>query len=89
MNIGASWPGLDEAGERVLGMQTKLHNWARADAGRRFDGLFNLVHDPAFLTVAWSRVRGNKGARTAGVDGVAPRSVVAGAEKGSWRRPGC
>jgi RNA-directed DNA polymerase len=62
-------------------MQTKLHHWARADAGRRFDDLFSLVHDPAFLTVAWSRVRGNKGARTAGVDGVAPRSVVAGAEK--------
>ncbi len=25
--------------------------------------------DPAFLLVAWDRVRGNKGARTAGVDG--------------------
>ena len=34
--------------------------------------LLNLVYDPAFLVVAWSRVRGNKGARTAGVDGVAP-----------------
>jgi RNA-directed DNA polymerase len=42
--------------------------------------LFNLVYDPAFLTVAWRRVRGNKGARTAGVDGIAPRSVVFGAE---------
>jgi RNA-directed DNA polymerase len=31
--------------------------------------LFNLVTDPAFLQVAWDRVRGNKGARTAGVDG--------------------
>ena len=31
--------------------------------------LFNLVYDPAFLVVAWARVRGNKGARTAGVDG--------------------
>ena len=39
--------------------------------------LFNLVYDPAFLVVAWSRVRGNKGARTAGVDGVAPAHVVA------------
>ena len=29
----------------------------------------NLVADPAFLLVAWDRVRGNKGARTAGVDG--------------------
>jgi RNA-directed DNA polymerase len=32
--------------------------------------LFNLVTDPAFLLVAWDRVRSNKGARTAGVDGV-------------------
>jgi RNA-directed DNA polymerase len=33
------------------------------------------VHDPAFLTVAWERVRTNKGARSAGTDGIAPRSV--------------
>ena len=60
-------------------MQTKLHQWATADPGRRFDDLANLVYDPAFLVVAWDRVRGNKGARTAGVDGVAPRSIVFGA----------
>jgi RNA-directed DNA polymerase len=64
---------------RVLAMQTKLHQWATADPDRCFDDLFNLVYDPAFLVVAWSRVRGNKGARTAGVDGVAPRSIVFGA----------
>jgi RNA-directed DNA polymerase len=64
---------------RVLVMQTKLHQWATADPDRCFDDLFNLVYDPAFLVVAWSRVRGNKGARTAGVDGVAPRSIVFGA----------
>jgi transposase-like protein len=38
-----------------------------------------LGPDPAFLVAAWARVRANKGARTAGVDGVAPRSVVSGA----------
>ncbi|WP_328412089.1 hypothetical protein [Nocardia sp. NBC_00403] len=43
-----------------------------ADPGRRFDDLANLIYDPAFLLVAWARVRGNKGARTAGVDGIAP-----------------
>ena len=59
-------------------MQTKLHQWATTDLGRRFDDVFNLVHDPAFLVVAWSRVRGNKGARTAGVDGIVPRDVDAG-----------
>ena len=42
---------------------------ATDDAHRRFDDLFNLVADPGFLLVAWARVRGNKGARTAGVDG--------------------
>ncbi len=79
MNIGDPWPDLDEAEHRVLVMQTKLHQWAKADPGRRFDDLANLVYDPAFLVVAWARVRGNKGARTAGVDGVAPRSIVFGA----------
>src|SRR4029450_11156975 len=54
---------------RVLEIQAKLHRWARDDPHRRFDDLFNLVTDPAFLLVAWDRVRHNKGAKTAGVDG--------------------
>ena len=78
MNTDASWPSLVEAEVRVLKIQTKLHQWAVDDAGRRFDDLFNLVADPAFLTVAWDRVRGNRGARSAGVDGVRPRSIVFG-----------
>jgi RNA-directed DNA polymerase len=80
VNTGAPWPSLDEARARVLGIQTKLHRWATEDSGRRFDDLFNLVCDPAFLLVAWHRVRGNKGARTAGVDGWTARyiSVVRG-----------
>lgn len=52
---------LYEAQARVLKIQTKLHRWARDDPHRRFDDLFNLVVDPAFLVVAWDRVRGNKG----------------------------
>jgi IS30 family transposase len=79
VNTGDPWPDLDEAEHRVLVMQRKLHRWAVADPGRRFDDLANLVYDPAFLLVAWTRVRGNKGARTAGVDGVTPRSVGTGA----------
>ena len=77
MNTSVSWP-LDTASAwaRVLAMQTKLHRWAAADPGRRFDDVFNLVHDPAFLMAAWDRVRGNKGGRTAGVDGIVPRSVA-------------
>ncbi len=77
MNAGVPWPAdVTEAWHRVLGMQTKLHRWATTDPGRRFDDVFNLVHDPAFLMAAWDRVRGNKGGRTAGVDGIAPRSVA-------------
>jgi RNA-directed DNA polymerase len=63
---------------RVLKIQTKLHQWAGDDSHRRFDDLFNLVADPAFLLVAWDRVRGNKGARTAGVDGRTAVSIQVG-----------
>ena len=55
---------------RVAGMQAKLHRWAAADPGRRFEDLFNFVHDPATLIVAFDRVAGNQGANTPGVDGV-------------------
>jgi RNA-directed DNA polymerase len=79
VNTGVSWPAdiVDTtwAWHRVLAMQTKLHCWATADPGRRFDDVFNLVHDPAFLLAAWDRVRGNKGGRTAGVDGIVPKCV--------------
>ena len=75
MNTGAPWPSLPEAQARVHAMQTKLHHWAISDPDRCFTDLANLVYDPAFLMVAWDRVRGNKGARTAGVDGVTPRSI--------------
>ncbi len=63
---------LSEARQRVLEIQTKLHRWATDDEDRRFSDLYNLVCDPAFLAVAWSRVKGNRGARTAGVDGIRP-----------------
>jgi RNA-directed DNA polymerase len=66
-----------EAERRVLEIQAKLHRWAVDDPHRRFRGLFNLVADPAFLLVAWSRVRSNKGARTAGVDGRTAASIQA------------
>ena len=77
MNTGVAWPiDSTEAWARVLRMQAKLHRWAVADPGRRFDDVFNLVYDPAFLAAAWDRVRTNTGARTAGVDQIAPRSIT-------------
>lgn len=60
---------------RVAEMQAKLHRWAAADPGRRFDDLFNLVWDPATLLMAFARVAGNLGARTAGVDGLTVADV--------------
>jgi RNA-directed DNA polymerase len=62
---------------RVAEMQAKLHRWAAADPGRRFDDLFNFAHDPATLIVAFGRVAGNRGANTPGVDGLR----VAGVEE--------
>ncbi|KQV11393.1 group II intron reverse transcriptase/maturase [Kitasatospora sp. Root107] len=70
LNGGAPGPRV-----RVLEMQAKLHHWAVADPGRRFDDLFNLVHDPATLIAAFDRVAGNWGARSPGVDGLTAADV--------------
>ncbi len=78
----SAWPSLTEARERVLGMQTKLHRWSDRDPTTRFDDLFNLVVDPAFLRIAWERVVSNTGARAAGIDGLTARAVEA---RGDWR----
>ena len=60
MNADVSWPAdAMQAWSRVLKMQTKLHQWAMTDPGRRFDDVFNLVYDSGFLVAAWTRVQGN------------------------------
>ncbi|WP_371674158.1 IS3 family transposase [Streptomyces sp. NBC_00289] len=56
-------------------MQAELHRWAAADKRRRFDDLFNFVHDPATPIVAFDRVAGNRAAGTADVDGLAAADV--------------
>jgi len=78
VNTDESELALFRAERRVREIQAKLHRWARDDPHRRFDDLFNLVADPAFLLVGWDRVRSNKGARTAGVDGRTARSIEVG-----------
>jgi RNA-directed DNA polymerase len=70
LNNDASWPLLEAAEARVLDHQRKLHRWARNEPDRRFGDVFNLICDQATLVVAWERVAGNRGARTAGVDAV-------------------
>jgi len=69
-NDGAQDSAPQGSWSRVAGMQAKLHRWAAADPGRRFGDLFNFVHDPATLIVAFARVATNQGANTPGVDGV-------------------
>ena len=70
MNVGAAPVEAVGPHRRVSEMQAKLHRWAAADPGRRFDDLFNLVYDPATLLIAFERVAGNTGADTPGVDGL-------------------
>jgi RNA-directed DNA polymerase len=70
VNTGAALERPVGPSRRVSEMQAKLHRWAAADPGRRFDDLFNFVHDPATLVVAFERVAGNHGANTPGVDGL-------------------
>jgi len=55
VNTGAPWLSVHDAEQRVLAMQTKLHQWAVSDPDRQFDDVHNLVYDPAFLLVAWNR----------------------------------
>jgi len=80
VNTGVLWPEAEWAESQVLRIQTKLHQWATDDPGRRFVDLFNLVCDPAVLVVAWARVRGNRGKRSAGVDGVRPDAIFSAEE---------
>ena len=77
VNTDEPWPSLEEAERRVLRIQTKLHQWAVDDPKRRFDDLYNLIYEPAVLVSAWQRVRSNRGARSAGVDGVSARYISA------------
>lgn len=77
VNTGVALLKTFSSRQAVLRMQTKLHRWAVADRGRRFDDLYNLVADPCFLAMAWERVRENTGARSAGIDKRTARSIEA------------
>lgn len=69
---------------RVARTQAKYHRWAKADRGTRFGDLFNLVTHPDYLVVAWERVSENRGARTAGADGVTVRQVTQSGQVGAF-----
>jgi retron-type reverse transcriptase len=70
VDVGAPGEPIVGPFRRISEMQAKLHRWAAADPGRRFDDLFNFVCDPATLLVAFDRVAGNHGANTRGIDGL-------------------
>ncbi|MDQ0904830.1 retron-type reverse transcriptase [Streptomyces canus] len=74
---GGATPDADPVGprQRASEMQAKLHRCSAADPGRRFGDLFNFVHDPATLLVAFDRVADNRGANTPGVDGLSAADV--------------
>jgi RNA-directed DNA polymerase len=69
---------------RVARTQAKYHRWAVTGRMLRFGDLFNLVCHPGYLMVAWEHVARNKGARTAGVDGVTVRQISASGQVGAF-----
>jgi RNA-directed DNA polymerase len=83
VNSGAS-SLMDLIRERVARTQAKYHRWAKADRELRFGDLFNLVSDLGYLQVAWEHVARNKGARTAGIDGVTVRQIEQRGEAGAF-----
>jgi len=99
VNTGAAvvWPDDYSAALAVRRMQTKLHRWAGKDSSRRFDDLFNLVYDPAFLDGAASAgayaasapllcALGDPTQPSSGAMPIHPRRVVV-CEISPWVRP--
>ena len=70
--------------QQVARTQIKYHRWAKTDRTMRFGDLFNLVCHPGYLLVAWEHVARNKGARTAGIDGVTVRQIEQRDEVGAF-----
>jgi RNA-directed DNA polymerase len=70
--------------DRVVRTQVKYHRWAKTDRTVRFGDLFNLVCHPVHLLVAWEHVAHNKGARTAGIDGVTVRQISQSGQVGAF-----
>ena len=45
-----------------------LHKLAKRNPRKRFEHLWELATDPAWLMQAWEEIRSNKGSMTAGID---------------------
>ena len=68
----------------VARMQAKYHRWAVNDRTMRFGDLFNLVCRSDYLLRAFEHVAHNKGARSAGVDGVTVRQIRESGQFGAF-----
>ena len=54
----------------LLGVQRKLYQWSRNNPASCYRELWNWVTDLRNLRCAWRKIAGNKGSRTAGIDGM-------------------
>ena len=59
----------------ILGVQRKLYQWSQAHPNDVWRDLWGWLTDPRILRHAWRRVASNRGARSAGVDGVTAESI--------------
>ena len=60
----------------LLSEQRKLYERSQKETGYVFAKLWGLITDPRNLRMAFARVASNRGARTAGVDGVTVRKCL-------------
>jgi RNA-directed DNA polymerase len=77
-------PSTKVVGDLVARTQTKYHRWAVNDRTMRFGDLFNLVCHADYLMKAFEHVARNKGARTAGIDGVTVRQIREAGQVGAF-----
>jgi retron-type reverse transcriptase len=54
----------------LLGVQRKLYQWSRNNPEDCYRELWNWVTDLRNLRCAWRKIAGNKGSRSAGIDGM-------------------
>jgi RNA-directed DNA polymerase len=54
----------------ILSVQSKLYQWSQANPGDQWRDMWGWLTDIRTLRCAWQRVASNRGARTAGVDGM-------------------
>jgi len=60
----------------LLDIQRKLYTWSRNHPDEAWREMWNWLTDPHSLRFAWHRVSRNRGARSAGVDGVTVRQII-------------